>query len=241
MKDILKDLITHTFGIGGIEVVKVVGTDTETSVEAVGAGNTVIVNAQLKEARAELKGTFGMPKMDRLLRILNIPEYESEAELSTTTDPSGALNGLVVKNKGGDFYNDYRFMSEAVISDQLLSAKLRREPAWDVDIEPHLASIQRLKFQSGALSEETTFYAKAEGGKLVFYFGDPSSASGNFVFQTGIAGTLDKPWNYSVPVVNSILALSGTKKLRFSNGGIMQIIVDSGTAVYTYSMPALTK
>jgi hypothetical protein len=38
-----------------------------------------------------------------------------------------------------------------------------------------------------------------------------------------------------------ILALSGNKIMRISDDGAMQITVDSGIALYTYTLPAQSK
>jgi hypothetical protein len=112
---------------------------------------------------------------------------------------------------------------------------------WNVEFNPTVANIQRLKFQASANSEETTFVAKTDGNKLEFYFGDHSSHAGNFVFQDGITGNLGKAWNWPVNAVISILSLSGDKSMKISDAGVMQITVDSGIAEYNYKLPAQQK
>ena len=112
---------------------------------------------------------------------------------------------------------------------------------WHVEFTPTVAAIQRLKFQSQANSEETTFIAKTENGALKFYFGDASSHAGNFVFDQGVTGTLSKAWSWPVAAVIGILNLPGDKTLRISDEGAAQITVDSGLAVYNYILPAQQK
>ena len=131
-------------------------------------------------------------------------------------------------------------MSANVVNNTLQTVKFKGVK-WGVEIEPSVASIQKLRFQAQANSEETSFIAKVENGNLVFYFGDHSSHAGNFVFAHDVAGTLTKAWHWPIAAVISILALPGDKMIRFSDEGAAQITVDSGLAVYNYILPAQTK
>ena len=117
----------------------------------------------------------------------------------------------------------------------------RSSVKWDVEFEPTVASITRLKYQASANSEETTFVAKTENNQLKFFFGDHSSHAGDFVFADGISGTLTKSWSWPVGAVIGILGLSGDKKVQISSEGVLQITVDSGIAIYTYKLPAHQK
>ena len=49
----------------------------------------------------------------------------------------------------------------------------------------------RLKMQAQANSEELNFTTKTEGGDLKIFFGDPSTHSGNFVFQPMVTGDVE--------------------------------------------------
>ena len=131
-------------------------------------------------------------------------------------------------------------MSEAIINEKVKSTRFKGVK-WGVEIEPSVLSIQRLKFQASANSDQETFTAKTDKGDLVFYFGDHSSHAGNFVFATGVSGTLNRSWSWPINVVISILNLPGDKMLRISDEGAAQITVDSGIAVWNYTIPAQTK
>jgi hypothetical protein len=240
MKDYLQDLVQHTHSLGIIDLVKIVGSDSQTVIEAISEERTVIVQAQFHNPVPEFIGTFGMPNLSKLNTILNIPEYRDDAKLSITKKDDGAPNGVHFENSAGDFKNDYRFMSAEIVNDKLKTVKFKNVK-WGVEIEPSVASIQRLKFQAQANSEETTFIARTENGNLVFYFGDHSSHAGNFVFAHDVAGSLSKAWAWPVSAVISILSLSGDKMIRFSDEGAAQITVDSGLAIYNYILPAQTK
>jgi hypothetical protein len=240
MKDYLQDIVQHTHSLGIIELVKIVGDSNITTIEAVGEERTVIVSAQFHNPVPEFIGTFGMPNLGKLNTILNIPEYKDDARLTITKKDDGAPNGIHFENSIGDFKNDYRFMSAEIVNDKLKTVKFKGVK-WGVEIEPSVASIQRLKFQAMANSDETTFIARTENNNLVFYFGDHSSHAGNFVFAHDIAGSLTKAWSWPVSAVISILGLSGNKMIRFSDEGATQITVDSGLAVYNYILPAQQK
>ena len=239
MKDYLQDIVQHTHSLGIIDLVKIVGTESVTAIEAVGEERTVIVNAQFHNPVPEFIGTFGMPNLSKLNTILGIPEYKEDARL-TITKKEDAPTGIHFENSSGDFKNDYRFMSAEIVNDQLKTVKFKGV-RWGVEIEPSIAAIQRLKFQAQANSGETTFIAKTENNNLMFYFGDHSSHAGNFVFAHDVAGSLTKAWSWPLAAVISILSLSGDKMIRFSDEGEAQITVDSGLAIYNYILPAQTK
>lgn len=239
----LKDIVSHTHSLGIIELLKVTGTSTGTHIDAMAEDRSVIVSADTHTPIPEFIGQFGMPNLTKLNVILGIPEYKDDSKISVTTQKRNeetALSGLHFENKSGDFKNDYRFMSSELINEQLKTVKFKGVK-WNVEFEPTVQNIQRLKFMSAANSEETTFVAKTEKGVLKFYFGDHSSHAGNFVFADGITGTLSKGYHWPIIVVQSILNLQGDKVFRISDEGAAQITVDSGMAVYNFILPAQQK
>jgi hypothetical protein len=243
IKDYLLDIVQHTNGLGIIDLVKITGTDKETTLDAISEDRSVIVQASFKNPVPEFEGVFGMPNLSRLNTILNIPEYKDDAKINVTTQTRNeqtVISGLHFENKAGDFKNDYRFMVSEIISEKLKTVKFKGAK-WGVDFEPSIANIQRLKFQASAHNDETTFVAKTDGKDLKFYFGDHSSHAGEFVFQAGITGTLTKAWSWPIAVVIGILNLPGDKTLKFSDDGAAMITVDSGLINYNYILPAQTK
>lgn len=82
---------------------------------------------------------------------------------------------------------------------------------------------------------------KVVNGDLKVFFGDASSHSGNFTFQQGITGTLAKAWNWPAKQFVAIMDLTGDKKIRVSDKGVTEIVVDSGLCVYTFWLVAQTK
>ena len=243
MRDYLLDIVKNTYGLGIIDLVKVAGTDTETNIEALAEDRSVIVQAKLNGPVPEFIGTFGMPNLGKLNTILGISEYKDNAKISLTKQDRNGEQvpvGLHFENAAGDFKNDYRFMSQEIVNDKLKTVTMRAV-TWHVEFEPTVANIQRLKFQASANAEELNFTAKTEGSDLKLFFGDHSSHAGNFVFQSGITGTLTKGWSWPVNAVMAILSLAGDKTLRISDEGAAQITVNSGLATYNYILPAQSK
>lgn len=239
MKNALLDIVQHTHNLGVIDLVKITGTDKETAINAIAEDRSVILDAVFHNPVSDFVGVFGMPNLGKLNTILNLPVYQEDAQLTINrqgTDPSG----IHFETKAGDFKNDYRFMGPGIVNEKVKVVKFKGVK-WGVEFEPNVLGIQRFAYQCQANSEETTFIAKTEGSDLKFYFGDSSSHAGNFVFMNGISGSVTKSWNWPIGVVKSILGLPGDKLMRFSDEGAAQITVDSGIAVYNYTLPAQQK
>ena len=243
MKSFLQDIVAHTHGLGTIELIKITGSTKETVVNSIAEDRSVIVEAKFKNAVPEFVGTFGMPNLGKLKTILGIEEYREGATLTINTQDREGVTapvGIHFENKARDFKNDYRFMAAEIVNEKLKAVKFRGVK-WNVDIVPSVASIQRLRFMASANSDETTFSAKTENGALKFYFGDAASHAGDFTFDSGVSGTLNKAWAWPVSAVISILGLPGDKTIKFSDEGAAMITVDSGIADYSYIIPAQQK
>ena len=243
MKDILHDLVAHTHSLGFIPLIKVSTTDYETAIEAMAEDRSVIINGKTNSVIPEFTGIFGMPNLEKLNLHLRNPEYQEQAKIEVLTE---VRNGneipttLHFENSIGDFMNEYRFMNEEYISEKLKSVKFKGA-TWDIEVEPSVASIMRLKLQAQVHSEESVFQVKVENGNLMLYFGDASTHAGSFVFHAGVTGKLKQTWSWPITQVISILSLDGDKTMRIADAGAMQITVDSGLAVYNYILPAHTK
>jgi hypothetical protein len=240
MRDHLMDLVGHTFDLGVIDLVKIIGTEQETRIETIGQDLTVVVKAKFAGPVAEFMGEFGMPNLGKLKILLNLDEYRENAKLTIKHKENGTPDGINFENAAGDFQNSYRFMAAQLVNAKLKDAEFNGVN-WNVEFEPSVASIQRLKWQAQANAEQPLFYARTENNDLKFFFGDPSSHAGNFVFHPGVKGTLKRAWTYPIKTVIGILDLVGDKIFRISDEGAMEIVVDSGLAVYNYIIPAQSK
>jgi hypothetical protein len=243
MKDNLLDLIQHTQGLGVIELVKIVGTTEETQIAAYAEDKSVVVSGSFKNTIPDFIGTFGMPNLTKLKTIVNFDDYDDKATINVTRvdrDGESVPAAIHFETATGDFVNDYRLMLKNLVEDKVKNVTFKGDK-WDVEFEPSIAGILRLKKQAQANSEETTFTTKTENGDLKIYFGDPSTHSGNFVFQPGVAGKLSRQWNWPVKVFLAIMDLPGDKTVRFADVGAAEITVDSGLATYRYLLPAQAK
>ena len=244
MKDFLQDLIQNTHGLGIVELVKITGTDALTKVEAIAEDRSVIISGTYKTPVADVIGVFGMPNLGKLKTILGFSdEYDATANISVIReikDGNDIPTTIHFETKNKDFINDYRLMTKEIVENKVKTVTFKGA-SWNVEFEPTAASILRLKKQASANSEETTFSTKTEKGNLKVFFGDPSTHSGNFVFQTDVTGTLSKSWDWPVKVFLSIMDLPGDKTVKISDQGATEITVDSVLATYTYILPAHAK
>ncbi len=243
IKDILTDIVAHTHSLGFLPLVKISGAKDSTTIESMAEDRSVIVTAVAHKPVAEFDGTFGMPNLDKLSLHLKNPEYKENAKIDVVKAERNGNSvpvGLHFENQASDFQNDYRFMAAELINEKLKSVKFKGA-SWEVEFEPSVAAISRLKLQSAAHSEETVFQVRTEDNNLVFFFGDASTHAGSFVFQHDVGGKLKHTWSWPVSQVQSILNLDGKITMKIADAGAMQITVDSGVAVYDYILPAQSK
>jgi hypothetical protein len=242
MKDILQDIVAHTHALGFLNLVKVTN-DESTAIDSMAEDRSVILSANTSSPVNEFTGTFGMPNLDKLALHLKNPEYQKDAKIDVVkADRNGETipTHIHFENSAGDFQNDYRFMNQAIIDEKLKTVKFKGA-TWNVEFQPSVASIARMKLMSAAHAEEPTFNVMTKDGNLVFSFGDASTHAGEFVFQHGIEGTLTHTWSWPVAQVQAILNLDGDKTMSISDQGAMQITVDSGMVKYNYILPAQSK
>lgn len=240
MRDYLLDLVQHTYDLGCVDLIKIEGTDKKTELHGLATDRSVVIKGEFANPIPEFIGTFGMPSLSTLKTILGLEVYKEDAVITVKQDKEKGPVSMNFVNDAGDFTNDYRFMVSDVVEEQLKTVKFKGA-FWNVEFEPTNAALQRLRFQSLANPEESTFQAKTVDGDLVFYFGDHSTHAGNFVFQHDVGNELKKTWHWPVGHVINILSLPGDKTMHISDDGATQIVVNSGLAVYTYILPAHAK
>lgn len=243
MKDILKDLVAHTHSLGFIDLVKITGADDSTTIDALAVDRSVIVQAETHNPVKEFKGTFGLPNLNKMDLHLKNPEYKENAQIDVVWEKRNGEDRPTMihfENATGDFKNDYKLMGTELITEKMKTVKFKGA-SWNVEFEPSVTSIARMKLQAAAHSEETVFLVKTENNCLNIFFGDANTHEGSFTFQAGITGKLKQNWTYPIQQFISILNLDGDKSIKFSDDGIIFISVDSGIAKYNYYIPAQTK
>ena len=243
MKDILQDLVAHTHSLGFLPLVKISSDKKETTIESMAGDRSVILQAKTHNPVEKFEGVFGMPNLNKLDLHLKCPEYKEGASIEIVKQQRNGEevpSGLRFENTTGDFSNDYRFMNAEIINESLKTVKFKGAQ-WDIELVPAVSSIQRLKFQAQAHTEETVFQVSTKDDNLIFSFGDASTHAGSFIFQSGIKGKLKQTWAWPVNQIMSILNLSGDITMRIADVGALQITVDSGLAEYNYILPAQAK
>jgi len=240
MKDNLLDLIQHTSALGFIDLIKIDGKKDETLINAIAEDRTVIVTGKFKTASNDFEGIFGMPNLGKLKTILGFDDYDTTANISMTRqDRDGVQVPAAIHFETADksFINDYRLMSQAIVEEKIKKVTFSGA-TWNISFSPKVTNIQRLKKQAQANNEETYFSVKQDGNNIKINFGDPSSHSGNFVFESDVTGSLARTWSYPVKQFLALMDLPGNKVVNFSDKGVMQVNVDSGLADYEYLLPS---
>lgn len=243
MKDFLQDLVAHTLPLDGIELLKITASDDETLIESLSTTKTVILSATTKTSIPGFAGVFGMPNLNKLDIHLKCPMYKENGTIDvdySVKNDEKIPSSLLFSNETNDFNNSYRFMSSELVKSRIPQTTFKGA-VWDIDIVPSVLSIQKLKFQANAHSEETVFEVSTNANNLIFSFGDSSTHAGSFIFEHNISSPLKRAWEYPVKETLSILGLSGDKTMKISNAGVMQITIDSGLAEYNYFLPANSK
>lgn len=242
-KDSILDIIQHTHGLGVVELVKISGTEQETLVAAIADDKSVIVSGTFNQPLEDFIGVFGMPNLSKLKTIVGFDDYDKDALISVTRntrDGEEVPVAIHFETKNGDFVNDYRLMAKVTIEDKVRPVTFKGT-GWNVEFNPSLAGILRLKKQASANNDEAHFTTKTENGDLKIFFGDHSTHSGNFVFHPSVDGTLSRAWQWPVKVFLSIMDLPGDKTIKLSDQGAASIEVNSGLATWTYLLPASSK
>lgn len=243
MRDYLLDMVSHTYDLGCIDTVKITGDDKSTQIDSLAEDRSVVIAAKFNDPIAEFIGLFGMPNLDKLKIILNLPVYRENATIAVSRQKRNDVEtpvGLHFTNDTNDFNNDYRFMTSEIVQEKLKTPKFLGSK-WEIEFSPSVEAIQRLKMQAQANSEQSIFRVITDGTDLKFAFGDHSTHAGEFVFESGISTKLKSSWSFPIKQVISILDFVGDKTMHIGDNGAMQITVDSGVAEYKYILPAQSK
>ena len=237
IKDYLLDIIKHTHGLGIIDLVKVSNEDGTTHIDGVNDKKNVILLGTTHELVKEFSGSFGMPNLSKLNMLLGCNEYAENANISLEVSKDKGPVSIHFTNALGDFKNDYRLMNQNVVQEKLKPIKFK-QPKWDVEFSPTLASINRLSFQASVHSETETFTFKTDNNNnVICSFGDAANHAGEFVFSSGASGKLIDSNKWPTSYICSILKLndsSASCKISISNESLMEIAIDSGLAQYNY-------
>ena len=244
IKDILKDVLKHTHGLGIFEQVKLTGTVESTEIETVDADKTVIFKGETHQPVPDLvDSTIGLSRMGVLQGNLQYPGYDdATGSVSVVTQERNGENvPTEVEFKSADGNEaHYRFMLADVINQQLKSIKFKGAE-FDVNVVPSDKNLKDLTYFNSVLGTyESNFSPKTNGTDLYFHIGDAGSDRTKIHISNTIEGEIKGDWRWPLDIVLRILKLSdsGNCVLSINDEGLLQIIVDSGLAKYTYLLPA---
>lgn len=246
-RDIVQDIVKHTAGLGFITSVKVTGTDESTTLDAMDADRTVILQAKLHNTVDEFKGEFGLGNLGFLAGVTALPNYQTDD--STVEVVARDRNGvsspdhLMFRDVEGNT-DQYRFMSKEIIEQTLQTVKFKGVE-WDVTLEPTKAKVSELQAVAGIYGGiEPNFTVKTdENANLIITVGAADgSFTGKRTFAQNVNGEITEGYAWPLNQVLAILKLgmSGACVMQISKKGALLIAVDSGIGKYDYILPALT-
>jgi len=244
IKDILKDVLKHTHGLGIFVMVKITGDVEKATIETVDADKTVIFKGETHQPYPDfVDSTVGLSRMGVLQGYLQYPGFDGEG--STVAVKTQERNEETVPVEveftsadGNDAH--YRFMLSDVINQQLKAIKFKGAE-FDLNIVPTDKNLKDMAYFNSVLgSFEANFSPKTNGKELYFHIGDGVSDRTKILISNDIDGSITGDWRWPLDIVLKILRLGDTGNcvLSINDQGLLQIIVDSGIAKYTYLLPA---
>jgi hypothetical protein len=245
-RDIVQDIVKHTAGLGFITSVKVTGTDESTTLDAMDADRTVILQAKLHNTVSEFNGEFGLGNLGFLAGVTALGNYQTDdATVDVVARDRNGVSSpdhLMFKDAEGNT-DQYRFMSKEIIEQTLQTVKFKGVE-WDVTLEPTKAKVNELQQVAGIYGGiEPNFTVKTEGSDLIVTVGAADgSFTGKRTFAQNVNGEITEGYAWPLAQVLAILKLgmSGTCVMQISKKGALMISVDSGIGKYDYILPALT-
>jgi hypothetical protein len=245
-RDIVQDIVKHTAGLGFITSVKVTGTDESTTLDAMDADRTVILQAKLHNTVEEFNGEFGLGNLGFLAGVTALGNYQTDdATVEVVARDRNGVSSpdhLMFRDADGNT-DQYRFMSKEIIEQTLQTVKFKGVE-WDVTLEPTKAKVNELQQVAGIYGGiEPNFTVKTEGTDLIVTVGAADgSFTGKRTFAKNVTGEITEGYAWPLAQVLAILKLgmSGTCVMQISKKGALMISVDSGIGKYDYILPALT-
>jgi len=242
----VQDIVKHTAGLGFITSVKVTGTDESTTLDAMDADRTVILQAKLHNTVEEFNGEFGLGNLGFLAGVTALGDYQTDdATVDVVARDRNGVSSpdhLMFKDADGNT-DQYRFMGKEIIEQTLQTVKFKGVE-WDVTLEPTKAKVNELQQVAGIYGGiEPNFTVKTEGTDLIVTVGAADGLfTGKRTFAQNVNGEITEGYAWPLAQVLAILKLgmSGTCVMQISKKGALMISVDSGIGKYDYILPALT-
>lgn len=244
IKSVLLDIVKHTKGADNIESVKIAGTKDKTILDAMDKERTVMLHVEFHEPVEEFTGNFGMGNLGFLASLTKFSNYQNDEatiEVSRREDDGEEIPHTLTFRDTAGGRDQYRFMSKMVF-ENIQVAHLRVNE-WDVEFSPAIKNIAQLSEVSGIYSGiDPAFSVRVEDGNVVFDVGSAEGGVvGRRVFAENVEGNMSTVWSWPLTTFLNILKLGGETTVRFSDRGACQIEIDSGIAVYKFTLPAISR
>lgn len=237
--DSMKDIVKHTSSLGFIDMVKIVGSATEAKIEAIDADKTVVIFGDMYQPITDIDSTVGLSRLTVLKGYMDLHSNSTVDVVKELRGPVEMPVEVKFDNESGSVAS-YRFMSEAMINEQIKVPPFKGA-TWNVTIIPEKKNIAELSAYQGILGGfEKRFTVSVDKGTLFFAIGSGPTDRVTVPFAKNVTGTL-KQWSYPLSQVLSILKLADSASaasVKFSDMGAMKIDIDSGLGKYQYIIPA---
>ena len=248
MKDALLDLIAHISAIGDKEpIIKVTGNETRTEFFYVLDKQGGIVSGTFDNPIVDFVGVFGIRNLSLWKGVLSLKGFENDAAISVVKNKENEPISVQIANTAGHPISTLRLMTKTRVEEEVKTVVFKGAN-WAYECpEIDDASVETLgKFMSVFRETEKEnngcflMEFSSANGQIIAHIGDQTTHSAEFRLFDGQGETITKK-TYAANNIFAILKTSGTKKLRLSNQGMMEITVSSMFATYRYLLPANMK
>jgi len=241
IKENLKDILEHTYGLGFLDFVKLEGN----TVKALSEDKSVLLRGKLNEELDELNGQkVGMANMRILDGLLKFPVFQKDdavvTVVSATTREGIEYPRDVIFTSPSKHTATYTFMSGSNADKKVKIPKLA-DDNFCIEFNVTEQNLTDLKYFAGMMSGlNKVFRLSLHKGEVEFNLGDEYSCQTIIPIASGVKGTMTDGMLFPLAQVLSILKLSNTEKCKIGiiDGVGMTITVTSEYGVYCYNLQA---
>lgn len=237
LKNVLRDLVntTSAFGFSNIVVKKEDRGDGEkVHMEAHTDDKQVVMKAYVKESVPEIDAPFGLGNLPMLQGLLSLKTYNTDNTTIAPAGSTGVIEKLVFESE--DSSTAFLVQAERFLSKQ----PILKSNVPDALVTPSAAKVAELKSFAGVFKSVSEYITPCtENGVMTFKVGNVNKNvhKGSMNFAPS-EGELKMVYAYSVERVMQALTRinNSTVSMAFSGKGLINISVDTGIAVYVFTI-----
>lgn len=205
--DALKDIVKHTQSLGFIDMIKFIGTTTDSKIEAIAVDKTVVLYGEMYQPITDIQSVVGLSRLSQLKGFINLHDKSVISVENEMRSGANVPTELKFDNGDGDVAS-YRFMSETMANEQIKVPPFKGA-IWNVSFKPEKAKIDRLSSYQGVLgSFEKRFIVSTNKDVLNFSIGSGPTDRSVIPFAKDIKGSLKHQWSWPLSETLSILKLN---------------------------------